>query len=184
MSILGVFKGQRVLVEQLQIEDDKVLSLKRSFIFTIIAILVGVASAFFFIKKEDGLQSENTANLKNIDEKVALSQKKMVESLNDKKEFIRDYFSEIKTRPLEESWALLSKNFKRNQKYEDYADWWGKQVALVGVEDVYPSKDERIHAILNYKLKNGNEYCAHDIFDVIPNNEAFAIEHQDSSICD
>lgn len=84
--------------------------------------------------------------------------------------FIRDYYSAINDQLYEQTWEMLSDEFKVRHSFDEYVDWWDavEKVDVLDVEIVEQSYDTAvINVLLHYLHKDGSKVESPNTFKLI-----------------
>jgi hypothetical protein len=100
-------------------------------------------------------------------------------SQEDPSQFIMDYYALINNNQYDQSWSLLSDDFKdrnhgnNNGGYSGYVDWWNTVTSVtVSTSEIrYQSGESaKVIIVLHYEMKNGSAYEDRVYFQLIYDN--------------
>ena len=95
-------------------------------------------------------------------------------------DFIREYYTQLKSVPLRYSWNKLSPSMKRQTSFREYAKWWGSQVSRVEVLSINRLNPYTVQAKLKFYMRNNRVTCSKDTFKLIHNGQRWLINSQKS----
>ncbi len=121
---------------------------------------------YWFSKDEElklGIKVWDTVNNRFLDNE--LHQTKTFSKENkDVIEFIKQYFSDLKKVPYEQTWDMLSDAMKKKISFKQYVNWWDKQVNRVVIKDIQMISNNKVLVTLKYYMKTGKVVCSVDTF--------------------
>ncbi len=101
----------------------------------------------------------------------------------DKIDFIKRYFRDLKHVPYHQTYNMLALPMKREVSLSKYKKWWSKSIVSIKVLDAIELNKNSVKVKLLYKMKNGKTNCSLDTFKLQKDDNSWLIYSQKYKRC-